>query len=119
MGIGVRARKLLLSRGVGMREPQPVGLAWMEELPGPRLVAPPGSRVVVDHTVTYRSWPDFPDAVSRKERLAVDDDDFGLVYAWNGAVIGVVEVGAKGGVILDFVWPDGLPPRDPALAAGG
>jgi hypothetical protein len=74
--------------------------------------------VLEDHVILERNWPDGPDLVSIRQRVAVGPGDRGAVLAWDGSSIGFVIVEPSGGVLLEFVWPSSLPGRDPAAAAG-
>lgn len=125
MGLSARARKLIVARGISedRRRLPPRGLAWSSmDVEVDREALRPGERVVVDFWILSRSWPEYPDEVSERERVARAPGDRGGVYAWNGTLIGFPIYGRKDGCLLDFVWPEGLPARDPSrvddVAAG-
>jgi hypothetical protein len=117
MGLGARARRLVANRGIGGGAVGPSrGLAWCDVISTvDRDSLGDGARVVVDVTVTFCAWPRDVDRAELRERVASSPDDRGRVFAWNGAEIGVVRQGKKGGMLFDFRWPEGLPSSDPGV----
>lgn len=104
-GLSRRMRRLAVRRGSRSR----VGLCWISQPPAPEL----GGRVVFDLTIARYGGCDVSEAVG-VPRLARGDDDFGLIFAWDGRRIGSVSQERSGGHLLHYQWPRGLALSDPA-----
>ena len=118
MGLGARARRLQTWRGShGESEAPSQGLVWSTPVVvvDDSLVGP-GQCIVADFTILEFRWPGDADIAETRERIAEGPEDSGVVYAWNGARIGTVTIGRKGGVHLRFAWPDGLARSAPMAA---
>jgi hypothetical protein len=76
-----------------------------------------GERVVSDFTITDCRAPDGVDTAETRERVTLDPDEVGVVYAWDGRAIGAVKPGRKGGAVLEFTWPEGLARSAPPASA--
>lgn len=111
---------MIAARAISVgRSGPPRGLAWCDwGVTIDRATLAPGQRVITDYVVLERNAPLDADIVEMRERIAAGPGDDALVFAWNGQVVGCVQVGKRGGVLLDFAWPEGLPAKDPAASAG-
>ncbi len=119
--LAAKARKLELARGLGrVRGERPVqGLVWNSaEVEISRASLREGEFVVTDFTIVELRKGDPSTSVSR-DRVTVDPLDYGRVLAWDGRVIGKVLRGSgrRGGVVLEYSWPEGLASTAPASAA--
>jgi len=108
MSLAARARKLFLSRGID--EPKVTGLVWSgadENFPAIGVEGlPDGARVVEDHWIMEYVADDCGHISRWRDRVTYDAEDFGLVYAWDGRVIG--RVAQVHPTLFEFEWPDGL-----------
>lgn len=116
--LGAKARRLELARGIsrgGVRSSTKcVGLVWTDHSGAIDLdTLGPGELVVTDYTIDHYAPPAPALAVAR-DRVTQDAEEHGKVYAWDGSLIGRVLRSSRGGVILEFAWPEGL-----AVMAGG
>jgi hypothetical protein len=114
------ARRLELARGSrgGASAGGPQGLVWSEA--GARVdraALREGDRVVEDFTIVDARGVE-PSIAIANERVTSDPDEVGVVYAYDGRVIGAVTPGRRGGHVLEFTWPDDLPACAPAAAGG-
>jgi len=107
--LGNKARSLELSRGLAGAAVAPVaGLVWsdvVERVDVAQLVD--GERVVRDYTITRRS-ADYPAVAEVRERITRDPEELGRVLAPDGRAIGRVKVSRRGGVVLEYTWPEDL-----------
>lgn len=116
MSFSKRARQLAFSRGLE-RSPGSCwsgGLTWTHTVERVDRALLHGERVVRDFTIVDCRWPENPDIAEVRERVTLDPDERGVVYAWDGRVIGDARAASrKGGVVLSFAWPPDLPGRRP------
>jgi len=113
------ARRLELARGLRGASPSgAAALAWVAPVVElDRAALRDGERIVQDVTITrYREVdPSEGDSV---ERITLDPEEVGVVYAYDGRAIGVVLPGKRGGRVLEFTWPADLAPCAPEAAGG-
>jgi hypothetical protein len=125
-----KARRLELARGIGRDGKRIanacVGLVWSDGEGSIDVdTLEEGELVVTDYRIDQHVPGGGPSLATSTDRVTEDSDDFGHVYAWDGSSIGRVLRSARGGIILEFAWPEGLaaagiavPPPGEAAAAG-
>jgi hypothetical protein len=120
MSYAARSRRLVAARRVG--EPVATGLVWVSADASNVAIDPAslaeGALVVLDYTVVIYRQGDVCVA-TWCERVSRVVDDHGLIFAWDGRVIGKVRPGELGGVMLPFEWPAGLAFSPPAAEESG
>jgi hypothetical protein len=112
--LAAKARRLELARGIsrdGSKVSPAVGLVWS----GAGVVVDPGALadgelLITDYVVERYSPPD-PAQARTVDRVTRDASDYGRVLAYDGREIGRVLRSSRGGIVLEFAWPEGpLPP---------
>jgi hypothetical protein len=116
-GLAGKARRLELARGISRsRGAATASLVWTSAEVGISLTSlRAGDLLVSDYTITERRHPD-PSTAVRRDRVTVDPEDYGRVYAWDGREIGRVLRGQRGGIVLECSWPEDLASSAPAAA---
>jgi hypothetical protein len=118
--LAAKARRLELARGIGRdgtRAVPAVAIVWS----GADVVIDAaslgdGELLITDYIVERHAPPD-PSQARTVDRVTRDAADYGRVFSFDMREIGRVLRSSRGGIVLEFAWPEGLPASAEGKAA--